>query len=130
MAYLAILSPVPGNIIEYQIQYSNISEPQSGNGNIILNASNVVINENGVTAPNNWALDNDSNGQIDTSNIIGSATDPNGTIQFFNGNPATTSGSDQTGTTVNTDVTRYVNSVTGQVAPGQQRTFTFRRKVN
>ncbi|MBD2253286.1 beta strand repeat-containing protein [Nostoc parmelioides] len=123
-------SPVPGNIIEYQIQYSNISEPQSGNGNIILNASNVVINENGVTAPNNWALDNDSNGQIDTSNIIGSATDPNGTIQFFNGNPATTSGSDQTGTTVDTDVTRYVNSVTGQVAPGQQRTFTFRRKVN
>ncbi|ABA24548.1 conserved hypothetical protein [Trichormus variabilis ATCC 29413] len=123
-------SPVPGNIIEYQIQYSNISEPQSGNGNIILNASNVVINENGVTAPNNWALDNDGNNQIDTSNIIGSATDPNGTIQFFNGNPATTSGSDQTGTTVNTDVTRYVNSVTGQVAPGQQRTFTFRRKVN
>ncbi|MBD2346083.1 beta strand repeat-containing protein [Anabaena subtropica] len=122
--------PVPGNIIEYQIQYSNISEPQSGNGNIILNASNVIINENGVTSPNNWALDNDNNGQIDTSNIIGSATDPNGTIQFFNGNPANTSGSDQTGTTVNTDVTRYVNSVTGQVAPGQQRTFTFRRRVN
>ncbi|ODG97620.1 hypothetical protein A4S05_13065 [Nostoc sp. KVJ20] len=123
-------SPVPGNIIEYQIQYSNISEPQSGNGNIILNASNVVINENGVTLPNNWALDQDNNGQIDTSNIIGSATDPNGNIQFFNGNPATNSGSDQTGTTVTTDVTRYVNSVTGQVAPGQQRTFSFRRKVN
>ncbi|WP_237989920.1 DUF7925 domain-containing protein [Nostoc sp. UHCC 0870] len=123
-------SPVPGNIIEYVIQYSNISEPQSGNNNIILNASNVVINENGVTSPNNWALDNDSNGQIDTSNIIGSATDPNGNIQFFNGNPATTSGSDQTGTTLTTDVTRYVNNVTGQVAPGQLRTFTFRRKVN
>ncbi len=123
-------SPVPGNIIEYQIQYSNISEPQSGNGNIILNASNVVINENGVTLPNNWALDQDNNGQIDTSNIIGSATDPNGNIQFFNGNPATNSGSDQTGITVTTDVTRYVNSVTGQVAPGQQRTFSFRRKVN
>lgn len=123
-------SPIPGNIIEYQIQYSNISEPQSGNGNIILNASNVVINENGVTLPNNWALDQDSNGQIDTSNIIGSATDPNGNIQFFNGNPATNSGSDQSGTTFTTDVTRYVNTVTGQVAPGQQRTFTFRRRVN
>jgi hypothetical protein len=123
-------TPAPGNIIEYVIQYSNISETQSGNNNIILNASNVVINENGVTAPNNWALDNDSNGQIDTSNIIGSATDPNGTIQFFNGNPATTSGSDQTGTTVDNDVTRYVNNVTGQVTPGQLRTFTFRRKVN
>ncbi|MEA5567031.1 hypothetical protein [Anabaena sp. UHCC 0399] len=126
----AAKKPVPGNIIEYVIQYSNISEPQSGNGNIILNASNVVINENGVVSPNNWALDNDSNGQIDTSNIIGSATDPNGNIQFFNGNPATTSGSDQTGTTLTTDVTRYVNTVTGQVAPGQLRTFTFRRKVN
>jgi hypothetical protein len=123
-------SPVPGNIIEYVIQYSNISEPQSGNGNIILNASNVVINENGVASPNNWALDNDGNGQIDTSNIVGSATDPNGNIQFFNGNPATTVGSDQTGTTVTTDVTRYVNNVTGQVTPGQQRTFIFRRKVN
>lgn len=123
-------SPVPGNIIEYVIQYSNISEPQSGNGNIILNASNVVITEDGVTLPNNWALDNDGNGLIDTSNIIGSAIDPNGNIQFFNGNPATTSGSDQTGTTVNTDVTRYVNNVTGQVTPGQLRTFTFRRKVN
>lgn len=129
-------SPVPGNIIEYVIQYSNISEPQSGNGNIILNASNVVITEDGTTADdvppgtNNWALDNDGNGQIDTSNIIGSATDPNGNIQFFNGNPATNLGSDQTGTTVNTDVTRYVNNVTGQVTPGQLRTFTFRRKVN
>ncbi|MBD2362789.1 hypothetical protein H6G36_16640 [Anabaena minutissima FACHB-250] len=122
--------PVPGNIIEYVIQYSNISEPQSGNGNIILNASNVVINENGVTSPNNWALDNDNNGQIDTSNIVGSAIDTNGNIQFFNGNPATTSGSDQTGTTVTTDVTRYVDNVTGQVTPGQLRTFTFRRKVN
>ncbi|HIK08434.1 MAG TPA: hypothetical protein IGS40_27790 [Trichormus sp. M33_DOE_039] len=122
--------PVPGNIIEYQIQYSNISEQQSGNGNIILNASNVVITEDGVTSPNNWALDNDSNGVIDTSNIVGSAVDPNGTIQFFNGNPATTIGTDQTGTTVTTDVTKYINTVTGQVAPGQQRTFTFRRKVN
>lgn len=123
-------SPVPGNIIEYQIQYSNISEPQSGNGNIILNANNIVITEDGVTSPNNWALDNDTNGSIDTSNIVGSATDPNGTIQFFNGNPATTTGSDQTGTTFTTDVTKYVNTVTGQVTPGQQRTFTFRRKVN
>jgi hypothetical protein len=90
----------------------------------------VVITEDGVTSPNNCALDNDGNNQIDTSNIIGSATDPNGNIQFFNGNPATTLGSDQTGTTFTTDVTRYVNNVTGQVTPGQLRTFTFRRKVN
>ena len=80
---------------------------------------------------NNWALDNDNNGQIDTSNIVSSAKDSGtSTIQFFSGNPATNSGNDQTGTTVNTDVSKYVDTVTGQVGPTVQRTFTFQRKVN
>ncbi|MCF2149580.1 hypothetical protein IQ276_024740 [Desmonostoc muscorum LEGE 12446] len=123
--------PAPGNIIEYQIQYSNISEPQSGSGNVILNADKVVIIEDGTQSPNNWAVDNDVSGQIDTSNIVGSAKDSgSATIQFFSGNPATSSGIDQTGTTVNTDVTKYVDTVTGTIAPGIQRTFTFQRKVN
>ncbi|MDZ7953695.1 hypothetical protein [Nostoc sp. DedQUE09] len=123
--------PAPGNIIEYQIQYTNISDPQSGTGNVILNANKVVITEDGTQSPNNWARDNDSSGQIDTSNIIGSAKDSGtATIQFYSGNPATSSGIDQTGTTVNTDVTKYVDSVTGTIAPGIQRTFTFQRKVN
>ncbi len=129
--------PAPGNIIEYQIQYSNISEPQSGTGNVILNADKVVIIEDGTLSTalndgkNNWALDNDNNTQIDTSNIVGSAKDSGAaTIQFFSGNPANSSGIDQTGTTVNTDVTKYVNTVTGVIAPGIQRTFTFQRKVN
>ncbi|MBW4616281.1 MAG: hypothetical protein KME21_24005 [Desmonostoc vinosum HA7617-LM4] len=123
--------PAPGNIIEYQIQYKNISDPQAGSGNVILNADKVVITEDGTLTPNNWALDNDANGKIDTSNVVGSAKD-SGTanMQFFSGNPATTSSIDQTGTTVNTDITKYVDSVTGQVTPGEQRTFTFQRKVN
>ncbi|MEH1889090.1 MAG: hypothetical protein V7K92_06320 [Nostoc sp.] len=126
-------NPAPGNIIEYQIQYTNISDTQAGTGNVILNANKVVITEDGTlgSGGNNWALDNDSNTQIDTSNIVGSAKDSGAsTIQFFNGNPATTSGIDQTGTTVNTDITKYVDTATGQVAPGIQRTFTFQRKVN
>lgn len=126
-------NPAPGNIIEYQIQYTNISDAQAGTGNVILNANKVVITEDGTVgaAGNNWALDNDNNTQIDTSNIVGSAKDSGAsTIQFFNGNPATTSGIDQTGTTVNTDITKYVDTATGQVAPGIQRTFTFQRKVN
>ncbi|MEH2118163.1 beta strand repeat-containing protein [Nostoc sp.] len=124
-------NPAPGNIIEYQIRYKNISDAQAGTGNVILNANKVVITEDGTQNPNNWALDNDSNTQIDTSNIVGSAKDSGAsTIQFFNGNPATTSGIDQTGTTVNTDITKYVDTATGQVAPGIQRTFTFQRKVN
>ncbi|MEH1854012.1 MAG: hypothetical protein V7L11_20575 [Nostoc sp.] len=123
--------PAPGNIIEYQIQYSNISDPQAGTGNVILNANKVVITEDGTQLPNNWALDNDNNTQIDTSNIVGSAKDSGAsTIQFFNGNPASNLGIDQTGTTASTDVAKYVNTVTGTIAPGVQRTFTFQRKVN
>jgi hypothetical protein len=124
-------NPAPGNIIEYQIRYKNISDAQAGTGNVILNANKVVITEDGTQSPNNWAKDNDNNTQIDTSNIVGSAKDSGAsTIQFFSGNPANSSGIDQTGTTVNTDVTKYVNTATGQVAPGVQRTFTFQRKVN
>lgn len=126
-------NPAPGNIIEYQIRYKNISDAQAGTGNVILNANKVVITEDGTVgaAGNNWALDNDNNTQIDTSNIVGSAKDSGAsTIQFFSGNPATTSGIDQTGTTANTDVSKYINTPTGQVAPGVQRTFTFQRKIN
>lgn len=123
--------PAPGNIVQYQIQYTNISTPQAGTGNIILNASNVVITEDGTQTPNNWALDNDNNGVIDTSNISGTAQDSaSGNITFFNGNPATTSAIDQTGTTVTTDVTKYVDTVPGQVAPGASQTFKFQRKMN
>ncbi|MCX7595740.1 MAG: hypothetical protein N2235_18660, partial [Fischerella sp.] len=124
-------TPAPGNIIEYQIRYKNISEPQSGTGNVILNADKVVITEDGTQAPNNWALDNDTNGQIDTSNIVGTAKDSGAaTINFYSGNPASNSSIDKTGTTVDTDITKYVDTVTGKVAPGEQRTFTFQRKVN
>lgn len=129
--------PAPGNIIEYRITYKNISSPQVGTGNVILSADKIVITEDGTLSTalndgkNNWALDNDNNTQIDTSNIVGSAKDSGtSTIQFFSGNPATNSGNDQTGTTLNTDVTKYVNTVTGQVGPTVQRTFTFQRKVN
>ncbi|WP_225977514.1 hypothetical protein [Nostoc sp. CENA543] len=121
--------PAPGNIIQYVIEYKNISEPQSGTGNVILEADKVVITEDGTTGGNNWALDNDNNLQIDTSNIIGSAKDSGAaTIIFYNG--SNTPGSDQTGTTATTDVTKYVNTVTGKVTPGVTRTFSFQRKVN
>lgn len=124
-------TPALGNIIEYQIRYTNISAPQLGTGNAILNANNIVITEDGTKIPNNWALDNNSNGGIDTSNIAGTAKDSGtSTIQFFVGNPATTPGADQTETIVNSDVTKYVDTVTGQVTPGVQRTFTIQRKVN
>ncbi|BBD57417.1 hypothetical protein NIES2109_01830 [Nostoc sp. HK-01] len=125
--------PAPGNIIEYVIQYKNISEqqPASGSNNVILNASQVVITEDGTVTPNNWAKDNDGNAAIDTSHISGSAQDSGGTITFFSGNPATTSATNTTsGTTVTTDVTKYVDTVNSNVPPGTTGTFTFQRKVN
>ncbi|MBD2665268.1 hypothetical protein B6N60_00136 [Richelia sinica FACHB-800] len=122
--------PAPGNIIEYQIRYKNISEVQSGTGNVILKADKVVITEDGTQSPNNWALDNDVNGQSDTSNQPTKAVDPRGTITFFSGNPANTSVGDITGTTADTDVTKYINSLNGTVDPQVEGNFTFQRKVN
>ncbi|MCP2729329.1 beta strand repeat-containing protein [Limnofasciculus baicalensis] len=123
-------TPSPGNILEYRINYTNISTPQAGTGNVILKANDVVITEDGTQNGNNWALDNDTNGAIDTSNIVGTAKDSGAsTITFFSGNPATKASVDQTGTTVDTDVTKYINTVIGDVAPGEARNFLFQRQV-
>ncbi|MBD2487955.1 hypothetical protein [Aulosira sp. FACHB-615] len=124
--------PAPGNIVEYVIQYKNISEPQpaNGNNNVILNATKVVITEDGTLAPNNWAVDNaPTNNVIDTSHVLGSVQAA-GTIQFFGGTLANTVGSEQSGTTAATDITKYVNTLSAPVTPGQTGTFIFQRKVN
>ncbi len=139
-----VKTPSPGNIIEYQVTYNNFSTV-GGQGNVTLSARNLVITEDGttydpVTNPkgNNWALDtanldrdrNPTTG-IDTSHVVGSAVDSNGgEIQFFRGRPATTGTGEQSGTTVETDVTRYVVRVIQAIAPGESGTFTFRRQVN
>lgn len=115
--------PAPGNIVEYQVSYKNISTLQAGTGNVILKANKVVITEDGTAKPNNWALDNDGNGEIDTSNIVSSAKDPNGNIKFF---PA----GDQTGVIGNADVTKYIDEVTDPVLPGEEKKFVFQRLVN
>ncbi len=122
----------PGRYIDYLITYTNISSANAGTNNVILNAGSVVITEDGTTAPNNWALDQDGNGIIDTSNVVGTAVDSGAgaTITFFSGNPATTPSGDQTGTTAGTDVTKYVDTIAGTIAPGVSRSFKYRRKFN
>jgi hypothetical protein len=126
--------PAPGNIIEYVIQYKNISEPQPANGsnNGLLNAGNVVITEDGTVNSNNWAKDNPpTNSLIDTSHVANSAQDSGGTITFFSGDPATTPATNATsGNTAATDVTKYIDTLSNPVAPGASGTFTFQRKVN
>ncbi|ALB41862.1 hypothetical protein AA650_16635 [Anabaena sp. WA102] len=124
-------TPLPGNIIEYQIRYKNISDLQAGVGNVTLKAGNIVITEDGALSAaandgkNNWAIDNDSDSIIDTSNVTNpQASDSNsGTIQFF---PSV----NQSGTTAATDVTKYVNTVNQIINPQGSGRFTFQRKVN
>ena len=69
----------PGRFIDYLITYQNISS-SGGTNCTALNANSVALSESGVigVAGNNWALDNDSNGLIDTSNVVGQATDSGG----------------------------------------------------
>jgi hypothetical protein len=124
-------SPVPGNIIEYRITYENVSDKAVGSGNVVLNASKLVITEDGTTLLNKWAQDQDSNGKIDTSNVVGSAKGETGsTVDLFSGVAGTVGSSDKTGTTADADVTKYINTLTTVVAPGQKGTFTFQRKLN
>ncbi|MBB3841345.1 hypothetical protein FHS57_005373 [Runella defluvii] len=122
--------PAFGNIIEYQIQFKNISDPSAGVGNITLDADKVVVTEDGSQAPNNWAVE--SAGDIYTSHIVGSVlASSTGTTQYFSGNPATNLlGGEQTGTTASTDVTKYRHDWTGKIASGTSRTLSFQRKVN
>ena len=121
-------TPSPGNIIQYEIRYKNISTSQgTGTGNVILQAQNVVITEQGDLSTaagdgkNNWAKDNDNDGIIDTSNVIGTATAITTTF---------TPNGDISGATPATDVTKYVNSPTTSIAPQTSGTFTFQRKLN
>ncbi|OYQ63615.1 hypothetical protein B9G53_16030 [Pseudanabaena sp. SR411] len=107
-------TPAPGNIILYQITYSNISTPASGIGNVILNANNIVITEDGAAGTNNWATT--------TFNVASTAADATAgaVITFFNGATPTT--------TTDVNVTRYLDSIP-TIAPGANGVFTFQRRV-
>ncbi|PSB31749.1 hypothetical protein [Chlorogloea sp. CCALA 695] len=89
-------TPAPGNRVEYQITYTNISSvPATGSGSLGLNANNILITENGTVLPNNWGRDNDASGtpgfgQIDTLNVAATAIESGGAIpSYFNGTVGT-----------------------------------------
>ncbi|MGB5632331.1 MAG: hypothetical protein WBM44_17795 [Waterburya sp.] len=151
--------PLPGDTLEYRVIYRNISEPQVGTGNNgILNGIDVMIDENGTVdavdgggldeSGNNWALDNNSDGDMDTTNVQNTAEDSNnGTITFFTGEGVTT-GLDSLTSAGTVDpgdtVTGYRSTIpllppTGAEDPGNLTTydpadgdsdFTFIRKVD
>ena len=151
--------PLPGDTLEYRVIYRNISEPQVGTGNNgILNGIDVMIDENGTVdavdgggldeSGNNWALDNNGDGDMDTINVQNTAEDSNnGTITFFTGE-GTTTGLDSLTSAGTVDpgdtVTGYRSTIpllapTGAEDPGNLTTydpndgdsdFTFIRKVD
>jgi hypothetical protein len=94
--------PVPGAVITYNITYANISSSNGDANCVKLTASNLVITEDGLVAPNNW-----------------------GTYTTNSGAPSD-SGS---GVVVVVSATQYTDTV-ATVAPGASNTFTFKRAIN
>ncbi len=97
-----LTDPVPGAVITYNITYTNISTSNGDANCVKLTASNVVITEDGLVAPNNW-------GTYTTD--VPSPSD---------------SGS---GVVVTVSATKYTDTV-ASVAPGASAVFTFKRSIN
>jgi hypothetical protein len=93
---------VPGAVITYNITYTNISSSNGDANCVRLTASNLVITEDGLVAPNNW-----------------------GTYTTNSGTPSD-SGS---GVVVTVSATQYTDTV-ASVAPGASNTFTFKRSID
>ncbi|MBD1824703.1 hypothetical protein H6F51_19730 [Cyanobacteria bacterium FACHB-DQ100] len=101
----------PGRIIEYRIRYRNISTLAPNNsGSVDLPANNLVITEDGATAPNNWFT---STRDTVGGTLPGSATATSGAIS---------------GTANSGDIQIYVNTLT-ILAPQGSGEFIFRREI-
>jgi hypothetical protein len=94
--------PVPAAVITYNITYSNVSTSNGDANCVKLTATNLVITEDGLAAPNNW-----------------------GTYTANSGTPSD-SGS---GTVVTVSATKYTDTV-ASVGPGASAIFTFKRSIN
>lgn len=102
----------PGQMIRYQITYSNVSDiAPAGSGSVALSAKNVAITEDGAANGNNWAAN--------TDHKSGSAADSTTGIVLFNNGAKTNA--DPT-------VTVYKDTV-DNVAPQGSGTFSFTRVV-
>jgi hypothetical protein len=107
----------PGNIIEYQITYKNVSTA-GGTNSVILPANNLVITESGIPVPG-----------VSTNNWFGVTTDP----KYSATQPLGTGADSATGTitvTINgTDIQVYTDTI-ASVPPGTAGgVLTFQRKI-
>lgn len=148
-AITAANSPLPGDTLVYRVNYRNISEVQAGNGsNLVLEGKSVMIDENGTqaniagmsTKGNNWGLDNNTDGDLDTLNVQGTATIINGsgTITYYSGTSAPTTANkysvDSLTSEGTTDpgetVTGYRVTIPTLAPSASKSTFEFQRKVD
>lgn len=90
---------VPGEFIEYQISYTNISEAATGSNNVTLSASNFILTENGSANGNTWGATT-----IHQQNTVAT----NGTLEFTNETGPTTVTADPVS---GTKVDEYENTV-------------------
>ena len=98
----AATDPVPGAVITYNITYTNVSTSNGDANCVKLTASNLVITEDGLAAPNNW-----------------------GTYTTNSGSPSD-SGS---GSVVTVSATKYTDTI-ASLAAGASAVFTFKRSIN
>jgi hypothetical protein len=112
--------PAPGQMIQYRIVYTNISDAATvGSGSIGLNAQNVKVVEDGAASPNTWAVL--AGGKLNTLHKATSAGDTNSGVVTFN---------DGAKTNNDVNVTKYVDTVAGPLTGQQAGAFTFIRVVN
>ena len=91
-----------GSEIEFAVSYENVST-FAGIGNSLLTAYNLVISENGNSAPNTWGTT--------TEHIVGAWDNQGGVII-----------GDRPGST-------YLTDIVTSLAPGQSGVFKFKRRV-
>jgi hypothetical protein len=116
------VKPAPGQFIEYRIRYQNISSAANGSGNVILNAKQFTLTEDGVFVsginPNTWASV--------TTHQQNTVASPGSTLTFINTAGSTVGTTDPAN---GTDVGKYQNTVTAPIAPASSGVFQFRRFV-
>jgi hypothetical protein len=149
----SVKNPLPGDTLVYRVNYRNISELQTGNGgNLVLDGKSVMIDENGTQAGitsvggtskdkgNNWGLDNNGDGDLDTINVQNSATDSSSgsTVNYYTGaSPESSTDKYSVDTLTSAGTTDPGETVTGYrvtiptLAPSTSKsTFEFQRKVD
>jgi hypothetical protein len=106
---------LPGQFIEYRVNYENISTLPNGTGNVTLDANVFKVVEDGASGNNNWA--STTVHQQNTSATKGTLTYFDSATSIGNSDPASGNA-----------VSKYENNA-GTVVPGETGSMQFRRKL-